>query len=261
MTESASQFKEKTSTQLQFIQFFLVTYLVMLAVMLGMYVANFGASISSEHDRWGQFGDFLGGILNPLTSFFTLIVAVFVWNLQSKELSKTHGFLHEQARISRLTFADQMLMQHFDAIVICTNQIRSNTSTKNLVDVSHGDQAIEVIVNTLKTLHLKVGEADRIDNSGASADFFRFTIEQLTPLQNAIRSTTQYIERTYDNVSKESKLELLRLRLSLFTQLYFCYYIDFTKDTELLALSRRNNLLKHFPSGIAKDWIYTKADF
>ena len=42
-----------------------------------------------EAAAWGQLGDFMGGILNPFISLFTLIIAVMVWRLQKEELSLT----------------------------------------------------------------------------------------------------------------------------------------------------------------------------
>ena len=37
---------------------------------VGCYVRQFGGDLSASHTRWGEFGDFLGGVLNP---FFALI--------------------------------------------------------------------------------------------------------------------------------------------------------------------------------------------
>jgi hypothetical protein len=261
MTKIETTASESASTQWQFVRFFLLCYFAVFGLMLLLYISKFGMYLSTEHDRWGQFGDFLGGILNPLTSFFTLIVAVFVWRLQSTELAETRKVLQEQIRINQLAVADEMLMHYLDAIMICINQIKSKDLIGDSTRISHGDHAIEATVNTLKSLGLQVGKIKNIDDESASNDFILFTVEQLTPLQNAIRSTAMYIEKTYDDSTTESKFELLRLRLSLFTQLYLCYFIGFTKDTELLAISRRADLLKYFPAGSAKDWIYTKATF
>lgn len=49
---------------------------------------------------WGSFGDFIGGLLNPLISLFTLIVAVSVWKLQKTELEETRKAVKEQGTIA-----------------------------------------------------------------------------------------------------------------------------------------------------------------
>mgnify|MGYP000980940808 CR=1 FL=1 len=40
---------------------------------------------------WGTFGDFVGGLMNPLVSVLTLFVAISVWRLQKAELELTRS--------------------------------------------------------------------------------------------------------------------------------------------------------------------------
>ena len=59
---------------------------VSIALVFGTYAFYFGGDVSVDHGRWGQFGDYIGGLLNPLfglLSFAALLVALV---LQSKEL-------------------------------------------------------------------------------------------------------------------------------------------------------------------------------
>lgn len=261
MKENQNKFNQKASTRLQFIQFFLAIYFVILTSILGFYVAQFGSNFSPEHDRWGQFGDFLGGILNPLTSFFTLIVAIFVWSLQSKELAETRSVLNEQTRINRLTFADQMLMYHFDAISSCISQVNTTVTSlpRGAVKV-YGDDALREVLGVFKAKEWT--ELDTLQTEYFQQQpIVKFAMEQWTPLHNAIRVTVKYIENTFDPAEIESRIELLRLRTTLYTQLSFCYYVSFTRDSELLAISRRADLLKYFQPNEVKDWLYKKANF
>lgn len=39
-----------------------------------LYFYNFQGNLAPNHDAWGQFGDFIGGVLNPTFSFLALIV-------------------------------------------------------------------------------------------------------------------------------------------------------------------------------------------
>ena len=54
--------------------------------MLIKYLATFGVSTSKSQEVWGQFGDFFGGMLNPLLSSLTLAAVLVTMRLQSKEL-------------------------------------------------------------------------------------------------------------------------------------------------------------------------------
>jgi hypothetical protein len=60
--------------------------------------------LSSDPAHWGQFGDYLGGLLNPVIGGCTLIVAILVWRSQEQELQKTKKLLKEQ--ISKQVFFD-----------------------------------------------------------------------------------------------------------------------------------------------------------
>lgn len=63
------------------------------------YVWTFHTLPTSESPpAWGAFGDYVGGILNPLVSTFTLIVAVKVWQLQKKEMADTRKLVDDQTK-------------------------------------------------------------------------------------------------------------------------------------------------------------------
>ena len=67
------------------------------------YVANFsGAEISRDPAHWGVFGDYLGGVLNPLLALITLLVTVYIANvanrLEEQSLRSEANKLKENAR-------------------------------------------------------------------------------------------------------------------------------------------------------------------
>lgn len=50
------------------------------------YFINFNGGLSSEHERWGAFGDFIGGTLNPILSFMALIALLLTIVLQNRQI-------------------------------------------------------------------------------------------------------------------------------------------------------------------------------
>jgi hypothetical protein len=55
----------------------LTTFLAIAPIIL--YIYKFGdGTLSIEKDDWGTFGDFVGGLLNPLISLLTLAVTVYI---------------------------------------------------------------------------------------------------------------------------------------------------------------------------------------
>ncbi|MDD2865496.1 MAG: putative phage abortive infection protein, partial [Methylococcales bacterium] len=63
---------------------------VLITVVVSFYYHKFGESkLSDGVDKWGQFGDYIGGTLNPLLSFLALIVLLRTYAMQREELKKT----------------------------------------------------------------------------------------------------------------------------------------------------------------------------
>jgi hypothetical protein len=67
---------------------FLVAALIAIVVGL-IYFMKFHGSLSSQHEQWGQFGDYVGGILNPLFSFAAMIGVFVTVVLQLQSLRLT----------------------------------------------------------------------------------------------------------------------------------------------------------------------------
>jgi hypothetical protein len=74
-----------------------------------LYVTQFGTQLSSDKADWGQFGDFLGGLLNPLFSFFAFLVLMEGIKIQRTELAATKVELERSA-----SAMEKQLRQTFD---------------------------------------------------------------------------------------------------------------------------------------------------
>ncbi len=61
-----------------------ITFLLVISVYLWHFHRQF---ISNDVEKWGVFGDFVGGTLNPLLSFLALIILLRTFSMQRKELS------------------------------------------------------------------------------------------------------------------------------------------------------------------------------
>ena len=67
------------------------TYLILIAItfflfVLGLYFTHFNKELSSSNSVWGTFGDYMGGTLNPILSFLSLIAILYTITLQSHEI-------------------------------------------------------------------------------------------------------------------------------------------------------------------------------
>ena len=63
-----------------------VAAVFVLFASVGAYILKFGSDLSGSPSRWGQFGDYIGGVLNPGFSLLALAALLYTIHLQSREL-------------------------------------------------------------------------------------------------------------------------------------------------------------------------------
>ncbi|OCZ65381.1 hypothetical protein A9G00_38285 [Achromobacter xylosoxidans] len=137
------------------------------AVLLttGAYAYHFyiklGYSISSETDKWGQFGDYFGGMLNPLLSFIALLCLIQSLNLQNQanqdlrtEIRNTKQ--HEKFRSFNLLF--------FNVIDAQKSQISNLSIRSDANEDSHKIYGTEAILQLEEKIEaLREGGASNED--------------------------------------------------------------------------------------------------
>lgn len=71
--------------------------MVVTSYIINMWVIHSG-NVSSDMEVWGQFGDFIGGTLNPLIAYLAFYWLTRSVLLQKQELSETKDALRESAQ-------------------------------------------------------------------------------------------------------------------------------------------------------------------
>lgn len=75
------------------------------AIAVGCYALWFSTHGMSAADKWGQFGDFLGGVVNPIIGLATVILIAISLLTQREELRATQRELKDSNRAtSRMAF-------------------------------------------------------------------------------------------------------------------------------------------------------------
>jgi len=111
---------QKAYFQLQ-VMFALAVFLILLVVIL--YFINFGLAGNFHEDQgvWGQFGDYLGGTLNPIIALFALWGIIQTIRLQGEDLKISAEALAESSK----SLAEQV--SHLTQ----EKELRACTQTKN----------------------------------------------------------------------------------------------------------------------------------
>lgn len=101
------------------------------SVTLLVYIFFFASSgISKDPGDWGTLGDYFGGLMNPVVSYATLVVAYAVWKQQREELRETKVALEKQAKTAEQQRQEQ---RFFDLLRVYNQTLDSYTS-----DVGNG---------------------------------------------------------------------------------------------------------------------------
>jgi hypothetical protein len=80
-----------------------------------LYRRYFGDTIIASYDKWAQFGDFIGGVLNPFIALFSFIALLLTLWYQSKEISKNDNSRKVDEIISSLQLLEKTIepkMEH-----------------------------------------------------------------------------------------------------------------------------------------------------
>lgn len=72
--------------------------LSLVVVVVGSFIASFWREpIASSSSKWGEFGDYVGGVLNPLVALAALSLLAMSIRMQREELAETRLVLAAQA--------------------------------------------------------------------------------------------------------------------------------------------------------------------
>ena len=85
------------------------------------YMLQFGVEPADAQEKWGQFGDYLGGLLNPVVAF-----AAFYWltqsvKLQKQELAETREELRIAAQAQQETVRTAQVSVQLSALAALSN--------------------------------------------------------------------------------------------------------------------------------------------
>ncbi|MFK0090684.1 hypothetical protein ACIQUS_25760 [Pseudomonas sp. NPDC090755] len=107
--------------------------LVALALIVS-FVSKFGVQPADAQEKWGQFGDFVGGILNPLFSITALFALLHTIVLQSRELKRSTKELKASAKAlakQNKYYSRQQFDSNFFQLLAFQLELQKKFSTKN----------------------------------------------------------------------------------------------------------------------------------
>ena len=150
--------------------------------LVGLYFYNFPGALSPDADRWGQFGDYVGGVLNPAFSFLALIALLATFALQVRQLRMSTNELNNSAEA--LAKQNQMqLQQNFESTFF--QLLRLHNDIVNSIDlvskdgrVTKGRDCLKVFLARLEQKLIEAGALRDYEAFLTTYNFFHAEFEQ-----------------------------------------------------------------------------------
>lgn len=227
--------------------------------LLVAFVLNFYQhEVSHDPGDWGVLGDYFGGLMNPVISFATLLVAYAVWKLQRVELDETKKALKDQAKTAEQQRREQRFFDLLNVYYRTTESLRFDPDPTRAP--FHGKEAIQKWLSfdglwaftQRRGVYVKVIQPFAPENPLAhlkhawddgGALFFGTYLRTMTSILS--RATTLFKEE------HETYVELLKAQLSNSELVLIGYHLLFDQrdSEELMEHAKRYGLLSHLMIG------------
>lgn len=99
-----------------------VAALVMLGSVMA-YVLNFNGNPPGEPEDWAGFGDFFGGVINPVIGLVTVILVVVTLKVTRQEANDTREKMDEQLVLMRNDQKRQDIKRRLDGLLVEWNRV------------------------------------------------------------------------------------------------------------------------------------------
>ncbi len=164
------------------------------------YFINFTGGLSPQREVWGVFGDYIGGILNPIFSFLALAALLLTIIIQSKELEQTRRELERTADANReqsKIFVSQLQREDiYKLITKLSDRINSNYKKSCLPHGKSIHTALSGSKEIINNYYLLKLHEDVSDTNTPVYQIIKYLEHDLIKLQNLLEE--------YEKVSKQS---------------------------------------------------------
>jgi hypothetical protein len=238
------------------------TALICSTALISLYAYKFFGPLSSDQGVWGQFGDYAGGILNPIFSVTALFALLYTIVLQTKELRESSAQL-EKSATALSTQNSVLLKQSFETSFFnLMNQL--NELVRDLVapnGLSKGKKCFEWLNDSFVTLYVPdithgdfTTEPDRELINKRYTEFYKQNSDLMGHYFRTLYNILKFIDRGYiEPPEKKFYTNIIRAQLSKYELSLILYNCASSYGREkLLPLIIKYDILKHLePESLA----------
>ncbi len=227
-------------------------------VAVGFYATSFSGELADSNEIWGQFGDYLGGLLNPIFGFLSLIAILATLFVQGQELRYSTEELAKSAEALKLQ-SEAMVQQNFENTFFQLLRLHNDIvnaidlrETQTLQVTSKGRDCFRPFYKRFKDHWTKQSSehTDRSDRERINHLYLAYYPRIEAELGHYFRSLYNIV-KLVDRSSVANKrlyTNLIRAQLSKFElALLFYNCLSDMGSEKFLPLIRKYDLLKMIP--------------
>jgi hypothetical protein len=223
-------------------------------LLISLYLWKFSGGLAKTQDVWGQFGDYVGGILNPLFSLTALFALLHTIELQREELHKST----EQLKASAEALAmqnDVLVRQRFETtffqmLGLFNDVVRGmerSSDTKGRSCTRALSKILQSRIPDATKENIYIQYRDNFYN-----DFSYLLGHYFLNLYHIIK----FVDKSdLEDKDKKFYTVIIRAQLSeyeLALLFYTCFCLDETQE-KFLPLVKKYNMLKHLNNKLLAD--------
>lgn len=254
----------------------LVLFTIIVAVLaIGAYGLNFYGPLSTEQETWAQYGDFVGGTMNPLFAFSGLMALLYTIVLQSRELKNSAEQLKKSAIAlegqNELLNKQSFEATYFQLLQLYASVVRGLSVTVNVTQMQPNIRMSSRSIEDRECLkHLyerfvgsnldKVARGDHnlTRKEAINVEYLNFYSSYGHVLGHYFRVLYNIVkfvdEASIADNEKKRYVNLLRAQLSKYELALLLYNMLSEKGrTDLVRLVKKYNLLKHLEPEVLEE--------
>jgi hypothetical protein len=224
--------------------------------VVSVYFHYFSGGVLVEHDKWGQFGDYLGGVLNPIFGFLGFIALLLTLKLQRQELKLSTEELAKSAKALELqnkALVRQNFENTFFQLLRRHGDLASEVSTNDHI----GRRAFDVLYKRLRYYYGNITNCEDINERAIISyeDFFSEYHYLLAHYFRVLYHVFKFIDTSQlSEDDKSNYANIARAQLSSY-ELCLMFYNGICGEGKvgLKPLIEKYGLLKHLDQNLLLD--------
>lgn len=221
--------------------------LIISVISIYMYNFNYGMGFSKSTEIWGQFGDYLGGVLNPILTFLSIVLLIKSIDLQRKTNEDIIKENRRQEKLDYLKFFEVRFYSLIDAQRIAFDKFKLIKPDNE--EIKHAE-AVNYLEEVILDMKNKGESKKNIENYISKCDVSESIYSSTRRFYLLLKLIDQKLPNKEKNEYYEVVLNLTDYPLVRLMVLVLCLYdwdiVNYINSSNVLEKDELKKYRQHF---------------